>query len=337
MVLGGTVRFFSLRQKSYLLLSLFCVWGLIEVGATFLLPVVPEPIYTLDNPDRLMPFHPERIWTLQPDVYYKDRGVLYHHDSQGLRAHELDDKPLIVGVGDSSTYGFGVTAEASYLHQTALCAGMGLINGGISGYSSSQSRILLQDILERTEGVEWVVVANLWSDLMFAEQPDDVFLQELREVDAHHKRLKKGFWTSSRVFQLLNRIWFSAFHSLPPPTSVYTLLKGEGEVRRVSKMHYIENMMAMAELSHEYGAKVVFLQHPTNRALFEDADPIAQDYRHGLDAAASKAGFMVLDMDMVYQPLPKRALKDRFLDEVHPSIQGHADIASELCELIRGD
>ena len=313
------------------------MWCCLEFISLPLLSCVPEPTFEADQSDALMPFHPSRIWAPLPNSSFVRDGIHYSHNEQGLREHHLEKQPIIVGLGDSSTFGFGVEAEDNFLHQTAVCADLGLINGGVSGYSSSQSKVLLSEILSQNSNVKWVVLASLWSDLMFSEQHDDDFMEGLNRLDIHQKLMRNFIFSYSPAIRLVSRSWFTYVKPLPPPILVNKVLVGEdeGRLRRVPTNRYAQNTKEMINMVRAYGAEPIILLLPSNKSEGNLPDEATLQYRLRADKIAYEEGVELVDMEMIYEPLPEEALGTRFVDEVHPSIQGHADIASELCELIR--
>ena len=84
-------------------------------------------------------------------------------------------------------------------------------------------------------------------------------------------------------------------------------------------------------------AEPIILLLPSNSDGGNGLDETVVQYRLAADKLAYDSGVELVDMEMVYNPLPQNSRKSRFIDEVLPSVHGHADIASELCEIVRLD
>ena len=82
-------------------------------------------------------------------------------------------------------------------------------------------------------------------------------------------------------------------------------------------------------------AEPIILLLPSNSDGGNGLDETVVQYRLAAVKLAHEAGTELVDMEMVYNPSPQDFRKSRFIDEVHPSVHGHADIASELCEIVR--
>ena len=314
--------------------SVAVFWLCFEVLAMLLLPWLPEMSFQNDRQDELMPFHSARIWSPKPLSSFTKEGILYSHDDRGLRTHRLNKKPTLLGIGDSTMFGFGVNAEDTLLYQTASCVDTGLINGGISGYSSSQSLRLLSEILSQNEDIEWVVLSNLWSDLMRTHRSDDDFMADLDRLAFHQSLLNHFVFSKSPIIRLLSQTWFTYIKPLSPPLAVNRVLKGDdsGTLRRVSLAQYSYNIKSMIDIVRAHGAEPIILLLPSNES---GLDETMVRYRLVADKLAYENGVNLVDMEKVFKQLPSEKRKLRFIDEVHPSVLGHAEIATELCNIVR--
>ncbi len=124
----------------------------------------------LDYPDV---FEKDRrlFWRLRPDQTVTSRffeGRTYHINSLGLRGEEIVDikrRPRILALGNSCTFGWGVTDEETYVAQleSLLGGAYQVINGGIPGYSSFQGKRFFEHELASLRP-DVVLICYAWND-----------------------------------------------------------------------------------------------------------------------------------------------------------------------------
>jgi hypothetical protein len=123
---------------------------------------------------------PVRGWSLRPDQVARDGGVLVRVNALGLRGADLPpradpDELRLLTLGDSSIFGYGVSEDQVFGAVAAAALTRPgrpahAANGGMHGYTSDQSLRILKHTGPRLEA-DWVVIANLWSDLYASETP----------------------------------------------------------------------------------------------------------------------------------------------------------------------
>lgn len=160
------------------LLSCVASLGLVEVGlrlfwSDFYLKFRPE----LPTGDRQ--FHPERGWSLVPGIRVTQGDteftVTQTHNALGFRGPEIaasrsPERPRVLVLGDSMTYGHGVEDAETYsavLQQ--LEPRLEVINAGVPGYSGVEELLLLRDEGMRLEP-DLVILGFFWNDVMDAFQ-----------------------------------------------------------------------------------------------------------------------------------------------------------------------
>jgi lysophospholipase L1-like esterase len=103
---------------------------------------------------------------------------MIHTNSQGFRGKELPqdlgDKRLIIALGESTTFGFGVGDDESYpchletiLNSTSPNQQFVVVNAGVPSYSSRQVFLYAEELLASLHP-DFVVVNIFWNDLFYS-------------------------------------------------------------------------------------------------------------------------------------------------------------------------
>jgi lysophospholipase L1-like esterase len=257
----------------------------------------------------------EAGWTLQPDP--ADEVLGFRVNSLGLRGGEIGPKSegdtRLFFLGDSSIYGAncGESQTMPFAAAKDLEAQLGTpvlgINGGIPGYDTWQSLLLVERLLPEIEP-DWVVIGNLWSDCY-----------PTGGVLVNAPRVRKSLVGRSNTYRLLKRLlepllspgrvgWF---------VSREEMLQAGMDDARVTPDDYLSNLRSIARLAQDGGAEVLFLILPAPIDLTGSGAPeIVVVYRNIVRQVAKEFGAPVLDGPKF---LAGRAVKlHHFLDQVHP-------------------
>jgi lysophospholipase L1-like esterase len=236
-----------------------------------------------------------------------------------------------VFVGDSSVYGHGLYSKQSFPAMVAKQAAgrIRTLNLAAPGYSTYQSLRVLETVLPR-ERPELVVVGNLWSDSNI-----DSFVD--REVFAQQDSLAfRIFFHTNRVLSNLAtwRILLKGFGNLKARSVGWgqRMEPGAREQRRVSINDYAANLERISELARENGAEVLFLML-ANEEDFRDGDALWpwHLYRQAMEESASRLGHPILRLPDALRATGHSATT-LFMDEMHPSSQGHKVIAEIIVQ-----
>ncbi len=291
------------------------------------------------KPGMLMTGHPTRLWGLAPGVNANGRGMATV-DPVGLRApiplgprEGLDQRVLVLG--DSTIFGHGVPDEETLPHQlgAALSArgvDADVINGGIPGYSTEQTRRLLDEVgWELNPSL--LVIANLWSDNNFDLWHDrDVF--HTMEVYGRSPLARSALFRV--VSSGVDRVRGGQGARLI--TWTQTSGKPDGSVRRVPLPDYAANLDAMVHEARERGVGVAFLSLANKDLVLRTYDEGSWDaYFKAQAAVAEHHGVPRVDAGEALRDAQGRedlALGDLFVDELHPSGAGHRVIAEALAD-----
>jgi lysophospholipase L1-like esterase len=291
-----------------------------------------------DPGDVIMVGHPTRLWGMGPGRR-KNAGATANINALGLRG-ELPIVPRSRGrervlvTGDSSFFGHGVADDAS---PPALLAddlrGAGIdadtVNGAIPGYSTEQTRILLDEV---GWGVEptLLVVCNFWSDFNFDHFRDEDLLRTRQAFVGNPigrsavYRLLVGAFDRVRGGDAARVVTWSRHSRFP-----------EDGVRRVPPNRYAENLDAIVRDAKARGIGVVLLT-PTNRDMARgDASgaEVRAPYVEAQREVAAWHGIPVVDTagSMTAAAVGDGAAR-LYLDDLHPSAAGNAVIARAIVD-----
>lgn len=280
---------------------------------------------------------PDQGWGLTPGTTMPSAIETLRVNELGLRGPAIeqreDDEVRILTLGDSSIFGDGVP-ESSVLGQVAaqeLAERWGrpvtTVNGGIPGYDCTQSRGVLTRVGE-TVGPDFVVVANLWSDVFPADAHGRV--ERPRMVEA---RSTLRSFATYRVARMMLDPWLasrqvgfasdpSRIGSLGPDNPTRTLLES-----------YAENLHEMVDDIESLNAQPVFLVLPAPIDFDIGGVPTTVvTFRAAMAAVAHARGAPLLDAPEQF--VEGGGSPADFRDQVHPSTSGHARLGRLLADLL---
>lgn len=291
----------------------------------------------------------------------------------GIDAYGFRDAPLafpkpegqrrLLVLGDSSVYGSGVPVSARFTEvlERALDPVHGadpqrraveLVNGGVPGWSSYQSLLQLHESLDL--GIDGVVVYSVNSDMMSTEggYPDYRYFPARARL--------RGATAVQRLYLLQWLRWSLSDVARPRPTQV--------ETRRVPVDHYRDNLERIVALCRAHGMGLVMVVAPTALDLVEERSAAAVQseeeaaaarawlaeqaarpslsqgkpaYQKAMGLVAWEAGVPLVDGPRLFsravraEPRRRSGADALFVDEVHPSVAGHALLAQALEPVLR--
>jgi len=277
--------------------------------------------------------HPTRIWGMAQGVV-ATRDVVAAIGSNGLRVVEETGAPLrALTLGDSSIFGHGV-ADADTLHMR-LRESLGkrgvlvdVFCGGIAGYSSEQTRVLLEE-----EGwnlrPDLLILGQLWSDNSYERFVDREWMDLLAGPG--------GVWAGPlRVSRALQ--WLHQRVNPPPPTDASDIprvgwVKKPYETgrRRVPLADYAANLDAILLQAAARNVGVIALQ-PANRERLGRPWGWGWDpYFDAMERVARRRGVPVVD---AVETLAGLSVDAAFLDRMHPTGEANGRYAEALAEAL---
>lgn len=333
----------------------------VELGVRSLLPPVTSREFFLalfgDPPDRTPPDRqplfegdPVLFWRLRPNA---DRAIwdftVVSTNAQGLRHDRpIVDKPRgrfrIVCVGDSVTFGYRIPLvfpdapdaydrnDAPYparlerlLREQHPDRDFEVIALAVPGYSSFQGRLLLEQTIEWLEP-DVVILCFGFNDVALRAQPDALVMAP----DVVSTALRRVMSSS----QALLHLWrWSTAHTAGADDAPVVAPDPPGP--RVSRLDYVTNMDAMAELAREHRAKVlvvgaVYRDRTTNPG---EAQRMSI-YRGTLAEAMRQTDVPYLEIaELTENAAPANA--ELFGEHIHPSSNGHQRMAERILAALR--
>ena len=309
---------------------------LLALGSTLLLVALPEVGLRLAGAGpalrrgELAP-DPDLLWVLSPGVQ-RPMGRDTHINDLGLQGPAPTAHPRLLATGDSSVFGVSIQDAPTFSQLLGQALGAEVHNGGVPGYSSTQSRAQVDRVWGALDP-ELLVVANLWSDNNFDSFVDD---EELALAGRPGRRwahlLGRGAMRSATLAALAR--WSGAAKQ----ETVGWGQRGQETMlglRRVPLSRYVENLDALATRAREDGAGVVFLMLPNTEDVDHPDRPWPWDpYRRVMREVARAHGCPLVDGPALMRGTgqPARAL---FSDEMHPSATGHRVLGEGLARAVQ--
>lgn len=268
---------------------------------------------------------PDLFWRIVPGQMPKAALVNRH----GLRGPwpERAKGPRdlrIACIGDSCTYGFGVGYDSAYgvqlerRLQNALpdrCVDAFLV--GFPGYSTHQSRVLVERHLGDLAPDVTIFYLGAWNDYLPAVPYDD------------RERARRGHRTF-RLHMLVDRLG-------EPDAAQFTFLREEFRAgraplgRRVPLPEFRANVLAMLGVARALGSAPILVVPPVP-ASTRSAHPIGVEYRDCLLQLATAEQVPMVDGETLFAA---HAGEPLFLDWVHPTRRGHQLLAEALVPLVQ--
>ena len=314
------------------------VLGLTEGAARLVGPEIPA-WRPADEQGVMMTGHPTRLWGLAPGVNGNGRGTATVAPI-GLRAPvPVVPRPAgrarIAIVGDSSLFGHGVgddqTLGAALDREfQARDLDVDIINAGIPGYSTAQSRILLGELVWGLEPT-LLLIGSVWSDNNFDHYTDADLLRTAatwRHNPLSHlasMRLLAGWLDRLRGGSGAHLVSWTRSSGRP-----------KGQVRRVSLVDYATNLDLMVREAAERGVGAAFLGLANRDMVMEiHADGGSWDPYFAAQAASAQAhGLPRTTVAPVLTAALAEGLSldELFVDELHPTGEAFRRIATSLAD-----
>jgi len=284
---------------------------------------------------------PKLYWKLKPNqnCYTKIGHKPVHINSQGTRGPEFQtEKPAntirILSLGDSRTFGWGLTDEETYSHrlERLLQAYVGqnkkveVINAGVNAWSYPQMLVYFRDFGLRCRP-DFVILAdaNLWTQFSEKNSPD--FVKKF----AWRVRLK-NLLRRSAIYDFvleveLRKLYEPArnlFIPVDPKQDALFKAQQQSDPDAVFR-EAIEGICELAQTHHVQPA-LLFLPPQYDLAANAPVDGVLQMK----SAAAAKFAVPLVDLTPDLRPYGKMLYLDA--DLLHLNAQGNAIVAEQLFE-----
>lgn len=265
-------------------------------------------------------------WTLPPSRTEAYGATVMRFNALGMRGPDYGAKApgevRILSWGDSSILGLGVmetqvftAVAASHLSETWGRPVVQVI-GGIPGYTTTQS-LQLQARVEAGLAPDWVVIGNLWSDVLQSNTAPTV--GEASPFATYRvATILLAPWLATRKVRFLDQT---------------SDLSDAGHSARTPLTDYGHNLQTLAAKAKADGAKVAFLMLPAPLDLDEGALPdVIVTYRAAMRKVAADLGAPLVDGPQLAHD--HHATLAWWSDQVHPSTLGHQELGVALAEAL---
>jgi len=327
------VRFAILAGAGMLLMaeagiSVFC-------KRTLLLWNAPVPVTQTGAP--YLPGNPYLLWEMVPGER-EEMGATVKVNKLGFRGpetpiHKPSGTKRILIVGDSSVYGHGVSNEQTFGHllDQALPSDFEVLNLGAPGYSTEQT-LNLMEMRGWQLSPDLLIVANLWSDNNFDSFIDKQLISDRTAFQESWAAPVSEALQHSALYRWLD--WNLRLGPKAAEVQKVGWMLGRapsGVHRRVDINDYASNLQTFVDKAHAQDCHVMFLGLANAVDLGANTEgAIAWPlYREVMMDTAKRNGAPYADVASHFREsgLPTSSL---FLDEMHPSAEGHALISSLL-------
>ena len=317
------------RRFLFSIVPLFSLMLLSEcVARIFGEPTFPK------NQHYVLPSHPTRLWGMSPYSTMDSNGQQIAINSVGLRKVPRTNAPLrLLTLGDSNIFGHDLSHEDSLhgqlvqslkvqnIHADVFC-------GGIPGYSSEQSRVLMN---------EWgwdmkpdlIVIANLLSDSSQEYFNDQEWIAQARNPTRKPSWVFSNYSVAWQWLQLWtagkSRAW-QKLRWVREPTLFRQM--------RVPVKRYEENLNAILDGAEQRGIGAVIFQVTTLFA--KDEEDLGVHHKEVQQKVSSERGILLIDaQDLLDRS--KEAPSELFIDPVHASGKANAIYAKGIVDAIVGN
>jgi lysophospholipase L1-like esterase len=288
----------------------------------------------------LLAAHRTRLWAMKPGDHKNDLTT-YAINELGLRGPRPAvprpaDTERILLLGDSTWFGFEVDDSATLAVRlearlTQRGFGVDVVNAGVPGYSTEQTRVLLEEVgwsLEPT----LLLIGNLWSDSSFDIRSDADLLHDWKfAAGILLARSALVRWLAAGTAWLKDD---AGAQMLTWPTLGAAPESGQ---RRVPLRDYAANLDSMIRDARTRGVGVALLA-PGNRSvvLLGPESPASWNvYFAAQERIAAHHGIpLVRGHEALRAAATTTGLEALFADDLHPSALGQEVLAAATEEVL---
>jgi len=305
-------------------------------------------IYIKKHPPLHRP-HPSYLWELYPnhegttDVggYIRTLKV----NSHGFRGDEVKTRKLpgifrIMILGDSSAFGYGVNQNEVFssvlednLSKKYKDIKIEVVNAAVPGYTTFSTLNFF-----REKGVKYSPDAIIISH---NNDPDFDWDEDRNRTPPRYILPLMKILYRSNIYMCLRREILNSKYKKKP--QLYKSVPEDRGVHRVSPGDFRKNLSSIMDIANQRGMKILVISMPRrpenpddadNDILDDNKDPDVEEkdtelyqYRSIMKEVTLEKGGIFLDLLGKWRDLDPDPL---FLDDMHPTIDGHEKIADEL-------
>ncbi|MEW5995137.1 MAG: SGNH/GDSL hydrolase family protein, partial [Candidatus Zixiibacteriota bacterium] len=201
------------------------------------------------------------FWRLRPGHTVTSRffeGKAYRINSLGLRGDEVPpkkDRPRILALGNSCTFGWGVTDEQTYTRRLEKLLGGSyeVINCGIPGYSSWQGKLFLQrELIDLQPDI--LLICYAWNDHWAAANQ---IADKDQQLPPQAILAVQNFLSRFHSYRLLKKLLLSAVEKNPD-----SLFDRSAPVYRVGLEDFALNLREMCRFARSHNVRPYLMTSP---------------------------------------------------------------------------
>jgi lysophospholipase L1-like esterase len=276
-----------------------------------------------------------------------ERGTavsVFRTNALGLRGPELGPKtkPRILALGDSFTWGWGVSDGEEWIHVTGTeIAKRGgpeaeTVNGGVNGYGTESELALLRAIGDdvRPDLVLVGFFANDYTDnLIGAKNTYTVRGGYLFDEFAHTFLQESFLFRESHLYRMLKTAWEATrvrLGGIPNPTLTRNFSREDFEHGRDLSEKWI---LALRDEAERLGARLAVVWLPADVYALRGTPPLDIPVRHELQQRIAAAG--IPSIDLLPVALAEQRIPGLYLPgDGHFSPRGHRVAARAIAKWI---
>ena len=278
----------------------------------------------------------QRGWAMAPSSVVWKGEVPCRINSMGMRGPEIAPRKegefRLMSLGDSTVFGHGVLEDDVFTvvaaRELAKRSGaeVSWAIGAVPGHDSGQALVTLQTY-GRVVQPTWVLLGTLWSDI-YAKPDARPSNAPFEELSGPLRRL-----ATYRVARRMLAPWLTARKVKWIDSRNDIGVDPDGTESRVPIKEYIANLDRMAQAARNLGATPVFMALPAPMDFDQTPPPlIVERYRAAMKLVAQRQQGIFVDGPATFKK--EGAGIGWFMDEVHPSTEGHAVLGESLADSI---
>ncbi len=264
-------------------------------------------------------------------------GLQYEINELGMRfgggedPHK-DSSKLVVALGNSCTFGWGVSFEETFVRQLEKilegnrnCA-VQVMNAGVPGYSSYQGKRYLEDDIIKFRP-DFVLLSFGWNDHWAAVN---------LKVDSEHKLLPQWILAIQNAASQLKLYRFFRYMMAPARDDTTLAIAQVPGKRRVPPAEYYRNLIEMVEFSRQRHATPILIALPVASeveyfgGVTYNIHQLHYSYQDVVREAAHTTGATLVDLQEEFDATPQLF----GIDPIHFNASGHYILARQLAAVI---